>query len=96
MSDKPVSEATRLYWVDTVLGWAEERLMPPQYDECRRAIGLTAIEASYAAGVAAEQARWVALIEAEIARYVQQEGRLGVMALDKQEALVELLGKVRQ
>lgn len=29
---------TRQYWLDTVLGWAEARLMPPQYEECRRAL----------------------------------------------------------
>ena len=34
------SEETRQYWLDTVLGWAEARLMPPQYDEFK--IALTA------------------------------------------------------
>lgn len=88
MSDKPVSEATRLYWVDTVLSWAEERLMPPQYDECRRAIGLTAIEAAHAAGVAAERARWLAVVETE-----QMETREGSPA---DYALDQLLRKMRQ
>jgi hypothetical protein len=33
-----ITEATRQYWLDTVLGWAEARLMPPQFDECKRAL----------------------------------------------------------
>lgn len=33
-----ISDATRQYWLDTVLGWAEDRLMPPQYDECKAAL----------------------------------------------------------
>lgn len=33
-----MSEQTRQYWIDTVLGWAQDRLMPPQYDECVRAL----------------------------------------------------------
>ena len=33
-----VSEPTRQYWLDTVLGWAEDRLAPPQFDECKRAL----------------------------------------------------------
>jgi len=33
-----VSESTRQYWLDTVLGWAEDRLAPPQFDECKRAL----------------------------------------------------------
>ena len=28
------SDNTRRYWVDVLRGWAEARLMPPQYDEC--------------------------------------------------------------
>lgn len=38
MPDNPVSEQTRRYWLDTVFSWAQDRLMPPQLDECRRAL----------------------------------------------------------
>jgi hypothetical protein len=33
-----VSDMTRKFWFDTLLGWAEYRLAPPQYDECTRAL----------------------------------------------------------
>lgn len=35
-----VTEATRRYWLETVLAWAEVRLMPPQFDECKLALML--------------------------------------------------------
>jgi hypothetical protein len=38
--DNTVSEMTRQYWIDTLLGWAERRLAPPQFDECKRALDL--------------------------------------------------------
>ena len=41
-----ITETTRQYWLDTVLGWAEDRLMPPQFDECWRAL-LGLAEAQY-------------------------------------------------
>lgn len=56
-----ISEQTREYWLQTVLGWAEDRLPPPQFDECKRALTQ-----------AAQTARVEALKEAEgIARCVQ-------------------------
>lgn len=33
-----ITAATRQYWLDTVLGWAEDRLMPPQFVECQAAL----------------------------------------------------------
>ena len=33
-----VSAMTREYWIETVLAWAEVRLAPPQFDECKRAL----------------------------------------------------------
>lgn len=34
----PVTEATRKYWIEIVLGWADARLPGPQYDECYTAL----------------------------------------------------------
>ena len=33
------TELTRKYWTDTLKGWAEDRLPPPQYDECCSVLG---------------------------------------------------------
>ena len=33
-----LSNLTRKYWIDILLGWAEDRLPPPQLDECRAAL----------------------------------------------------------
>lgn len=38
MTPTAISDQTRQYWLDTVLGWAEDRLMPPQFEECKRAL----------------------------------------------------------
>ena len=32
------SKLTRAYWIDALLSWAEARLAPPQYDECKRVL----------------------------------------------------------
>ena len=33
-----VTALSRKFWVDTLLGWAEDRLPGPQLDECRAAL----------------------------------------------------------
>lgn len=33
-----ITEATRQYWLNVALDWAESRLAPPQYDECKIAL----------------------------------------------------------
>jgi hypothetical protein len=33
-----ISDMTRQYWIETVLGWAEDRLLPPQFYECKEAL----------------------------------------------------------
>lgn len=49
--NETVSEMTRQYWVDTVLGWAERRLDAPQFAECRSAL----LQAAPASAQTAEQ-----------------------------------------
>lgn len=34
-----VTKLSKNYWVTTLLEWAEHRLPPPQFDECRDCIG---------------------------------------------------------
>ena len=29
-----ISKKTKVYWLNTLCGWAEDRLSPPQFDEC--------------------------------------------------------------
>ena len=48
----PLSEQTCEYWIDTLMGWAEARLAPPQLDECKRA-WVQVVETAHAAGAAA-------------------------------------------
>ena len=33
-----ITETTRDYWLQVLLGWAEDRLMPPQFEECKRVL----------------------------------------------------------
>jgi hypothetical protein len=33
-----ISKNTRQYWISVVLGWAKDRLAPPQYEECAQAL----------------------------------------------------------
>ena len=41
-----ISDLTRKYWIDILLGWAEDRLLPPQLDECRAALDFTELVAA--------------------------------------------------
>jgi hypothetical protein len=58
-----VSDTTRQYWLDVVLGWAGMRLMPPQFAECKRALTADPLAAALAACRAERDALRAALAE---------------------------------
>lgn len=68
MSDQ-VTEKTRQYWIETLLGWAEDRLSEPQFDECQHALRQAApAPAPAAPDLAAEVAR----LRAALAKYADR------------------------
>ena len=40
-----ITALTRKYWIDSLLGLAEERLSGPEFDECRTALDFDALTA---------------------------------------------------